>query len=240
MQPTARLRRILVLPASVAATLVALAYIGPTVQAAEDASSRMDRTDLPWIDAFRAFDAADRENPPHPGGVVFVGSSSIRLWDGLETQFDKLPIVVKRGFGGSRLSDCTEHLRRLVLAYRPRTVVLYAGENDLAEGATPQQVAESFTRFFEGVRTAQPETHIAYVSIKPSPLRLSLMPDIREANTLIRDRIAGLPNAQFIDVHALMLDGDGHPRPELYREDRLHLNADGYALWRREIAARLL
>ena len=72
-----------------------------------------------------------------PGGVLFVGSSSIRLWDGLEQDFQALPVVTKRGFGGSRLSDCSEHVSKLVLPYKPRLVIVYAGDNDLAEGATP-------------------------------------------------------------------------------------------------------
>ena len=193
----------------------------------------------PWKDAFDAFDAADKASPPREGGVVFVGSSSIRLWDGLETQFERLPVIVKRGFGGSHLSDCTKNLQRLVLAYKPRAVVVYAGENDLADGASPSDVLASFEKFAEGVRKAQPATHIAYLSIKPSPLRESLLPRIREANGLIRDYVATLDNAQFIDVHAKMVDAQGRARGEYYREDRLHLNADGYALWRREIAARL-
>jgi lysophospholipase L1-like esterase len=193
----------------------------------------------PWQEAFDAFAAADRANPPGTGGVVFVGSSSIRLWDGLETQFERLPVVLKRGFGGSHMADCAKHLQRLVLAYKPSTVVVYAGENDLADGATPEDVLASFKAFADGVRRAQPQTHIAYLSIKPSPLRESLMPRIRATNALIRDYVGSLENAQFIDVHTQMVDAQGHVRRELFREDHLHLNADGYALWRREIAARL-
>ena len=193
----------------------------------------------PWKEAFEAFDAADKANPPKEGGVVFVGSSSIRLWDGLETQFDRLPVIVKRGFGGSHLADCTKNLQRLVLAYKPRVVVVYAGENDLADGSTPEEVLANFERFAQGVRKAQPDTHIAYLSIKPSPLRENLLPRIRQANGLIRTYVGTLHNAQFIDVHSLMVDAMGQARREFFRDDRLHLNADGYALWRREIAARL-
>jgi len=213
--------------------------IASPARAAELSTSTAASAASPWQDAFDAFAAADRAHPPGAGGVVFVGSSSIRLWDGLETQFERLPNVLNRGFGGSQMSDCTKHLQRLVLSYKPSLVVVYAGENDLAAGATPESVLASFKAFADGVRRAQPQTHIAYVSIKPSPLRESLMPKIRATNGLIRDYVASLENAQFIDVHAQMLDAQGRARRELFGNDRLHLNADGYALWRREIAARL-
>jgi lysophospholipase L1-like esterase len=192
-----------------------------------------------WQAEFAAFSRADLDQPPQSGGVVFVGSSSIRLWDGLERAFARFPTVLKRGFGGSTMSDCAENVERLVTTYEPRTVVVYAGENDLAAGATPDDVLHSVRRFVADVRRRQPDTHLAFVSIKPSPLRAALLPAIREANARVSDFLAAVPNSQFIDVHSLMLDPAGAPRAELFSADQLHLNADGYALWRREINARL-
>jgi lysophospholipase L1-like esterase len=192
-----------------------------------------------WKESFEAFEAADRVNAPKPGGVLFVGSSSIRLWDSLEEDFRALPVVTKRGFGGSRLSDCSDHMSKLVLPYKPRLVVVYAGENDLAEGATPQEVLASFVRFVEGVRKDLPETRIAYVSIKPSPSRAALIEQARAANALIEAYSASTPNLDYIDVFSKMLGADGQPRPELFVADMLHLNRAGYALWRNEISARL-
>jgi lysophospholipase L1-like esterase len=226
---------------SVLGAVLVAGTLAAAAPAAEAESSTFAATSAasPWQDAFDAFAAADRANPPRAGGVVFVGSSSIRLWNGLETQFATLPNVLNRGFGGSQMSDCTKHLQRLVLAYKPSLVVVYAGENDLAAGATPESVLASFKAFADGVRGALPQTRIAYLSIKPSPLRESLMPKIRVTNGLIRDYVASLENARFIDVHAQMLDAQGKARRELFSKDLLHLNAEGYALWRREIAARL-
>lgn len=193
----------------------------------------------PWQSDFDAFAAADLRMPPARGGVVFVGSSSIRLWPALEQAFERFPAVLQRGFGGSTMNDCAEHVERLVLAYAPRTVVLYAGENDLAAGAAPAAVLASVQRFVERVRQEHPGAHLAYVSIKPSPLRAALLPSIQATNALVRDYFAGLANAQFVDVHAAMLDGEGRPRGELFGPDRLHMNAAGYALWRQELNARL-
>ncbi|OZI62307.1 SGNH/GDSL hydrolase family protein [Bordetella genomosp. 11] len=192
-----------------------------------------------WAESLAAFAAADQAHPPTPGGVLFVGSSSIRLWNGLETEFQSLPVVVKRGFGGSRMLDCARHLHQLVQPYKPRLVLVYAGDNDLAEGRTPEQVLQAFTAFVDGVRETMPATRIAYISIKPSPSRAALMPEIRQANALIRDYTLKTRNTDFIDIYTPMLNAAGQPRAELFRDDQLHLNTQGYALWKRIITAHL-
>ena len=192
-----------------------------------------------WQAAFDRFAADDALHPHPPGGVLFVGSSSIRLWNDLEDQFGNLPVVIKRGFGGSQLSDCVKHLSRLVLRYQPKTVLVYAGDNDLAAGTAPQEVLRRFVAFVDGVRAALPDTRIAYISIKPSPARVALLPEIRKTNALIRDYADQAPNVDYIDVYRPMLGADGLPRRELFRDDSLHLNADGYALWKRVIAPHL-
>jgi lysophospholipase L1-like esterase len=189
-----------------------------------------------WDAAFAAFAADDEAHPHAPGGVLFVGSSSIRLWSDLESQFNDLPVVIKRGFGGSQLSDCVKNLSRLVLRYRPHTVLVYAGDNDLATGSAPSEVLRRFTAFADGVHQALPDTEIFYISIKPSPARFMLLPQIRATNALIRDYADREGKVDYIDVFTPMLDASGRPRQELFRADALHLNADGYALWKRVIA----
>ena len=214
----------------------ASATSGSAAQGArESAAARAAR----WKVSFEQFDAADKAQAPQPGGVLFVGSSSIRLWDSLDQDFRSQPVLIKRGFGGSRLSDCSDHLARLVLPYKPRVVVVYAGDNDLAEGATPDEVLASFQRFVEGVRGALPDTHIAYLSIKPSPLRAALLPQVKVANELIRAYSAGVRDTAYIDIHGPMLGQDGRPRPELFGADMLHLNAAGYALWTQAVSRHL-
>ena len=126
-----------------------------------------------------------------------------------------------------------------MLPYKPRLVIVYAGDNDLAEGATPADVLSSFKRFVEAVHRDLPETRIAYVSIKPSPLRAQLLAQARATNELIGAYSATVPYLDYIDVFSKMVDADGRPRPELFGPDMLHLNRAGYALWRREISAHL-
>ena len=181
-----------------------------------------------------AFAAADREHAPPTGGILFVGSSSIRLWNDLEKQFG--PSIVKRAVGGSKMSDCTRYLDRLVFPYKPRQVVVYAGDNDLAEGIPPEDILISFQKFVDGVQRELPGTRISYISIKPSPARARLIPKIRETNHLIQKYTSENEKLEFIEVFTAMLDADGQPRADLFRADALHLNEAGYTLWRKIIA----
>lgn len=222
-----------------AAALATACWIAPAFAAVDTPAVVADDTTTPWKSAFDAFATDDAAHPHPPGGVLFVGSSSIRLWSDLEDQFRDLPVVIKRGFGGSQLSDCVKHLSRLVLRYRPRTVLVYAGDNDLAAGSAPSEVLHRFAAFAEGVHQALPDTEIFYISIKPSPARLALLPQIRATNALIRDYAERDGKVDYIDVFTPMLDASGRPRRELFRADALHLNADGYALWKRVIAPRV-
>ena len=192
-----------------------------------------------WKKELDAFAAADRQQMPPPGGVLFVGSSSIRFWTGLETAFADQPVVIKRGFGGSRLSESADLVHRLVLPYQPRLVVLYAGENDIHEGVSPQDLLAHFKRFVQQVQGALPATRVAFMAIKPSPSRLAFMAAMREANLLIQTHVLQHDNLDYIDVHTAMLDNDGRPRPELFVRDQLHLSAEGYGLWRQIVSAHL-
>ena len=184
-----------------------------------------------WQAELDAFARADAAHPPVEGGVLFVGSSTIRLWSTLERDFPAMPDIVNRGFGGSTMHDCSLLVDRLVLRYRPRQVVIYAGDNDLAQGATPQQVRQDLERFVTTVRSALPAARIAYISIKPSPAREALTPKMREANAVIAAYLKDLPGSDFIDVFTPMLDAHGEARADLFLPDRLHLNAAGYQLW---------
>jgi lysophospholipase L1-like esterase len=210
-------------------SFAAVLFAGLTIPARAQTSASAENL---WGDAFAAFSAADLQHAPPPGGVLFVGSSSIRLWDHLETDFHDAPVIIKRGFGGSRLTDCVKFLDRLVVQYHPRQVLLYAGDNDLAEGSTPEQILDRMKAFTEGVHKWLPRTKVTFISIKPSPARRALIPRVRAANALVRQYALEYGGIDYIDVFTPMLAADGSPRRELFREDALHLNSAGYALWR--------
>ncbi len=183
----------------------------------------------PWAKEMAAFEQADAGKPPAPGGIVFVGSSSIRLWD-LARAFPGLP-VINRGFGGSHIVDSVNRADLLVIRHKPRTVVFYAGDNDLAAGKTPRNVVEDFQAFVAKVHAQLPDTRIAFIGIKPSTQRWALIAKVREANALVRDFCTGNDRLGFVDVDGPMLGWDEKPRPELLAADGLHLTPKGYELW---------
>lgn len=183
-----------------------------------------------WEHDIQAFEASDRSNPPPANAVLFIGSSSIRMWSTLAQDFPGYR-VINRGFGGSDLDDSTAFADRIVTPYHPVAIVMYAGDNDLQNGDTPEQVRDDFAAFVAKVRQDQPQVPIAFISIKPSIARLALLPNIRKANQLIRTWSMTQKNVAFLDVAPAMLDAQGQPKPGLFREDGLHMNASGYALW---------
>jgi lysophospholipase L1-like esterase len=203
-------------------TVAGLAGAGPLAAGEEKKGS-------PWEAAIRRFEEQDRKQPPPQGGVLFVGSSSIRLWD-LAKSFPGLP-VLNRGFGGSQLADAVQFAPRIVLPHKPRVVVLYAGDNDIASGRTPEQVFEDYRRFVAVVHAGLPAARILFLAIKPSFARWRLVDRMRAANRLIQEHATTDPRLGFVDVHTPMLGADGQPRRELFQPDGLHLSAQGYELW---------
>ena len=191
-----------------------------------------------WESEIRTFESADKTNPPPPDAVLFVGSSSIRLWKTLAQDFREYH-VINRGFGGSEIADSVAFAERIVIPCRPKTIVLYAGDNDLAAGKSPQHVFAGFKAFVQKIQAALPGTRIAFLSIKPSPSRWHLAGEIKTANRMIGDFCRRKKRLIYIDVFHPMLGPDGKPRAELFVEDRLHLNPKGYALWTRIIRSRL-
>ncbi len=190
-----------------------------------------------WETDMQRFEAADAQSPPPRGGVLFIGSSSIRFWDMLAQDFPGVP-VINRGFGGSELRDSTWYADRIIVPYAPRQILIYAGDNDLNAGRTPQQLRADFIAFVERVRRDLPKAKIAYISNKPSPSRAQLLPVQREANTLIAAEAQRL-GVDYIDIFTPMLDASGQPDESLFIEDRLHMNRAGYVIWQRAIAPYL-
>jgi lysophospholipase L1-like esterase len=189
-----------------------------------------------WKDAIEAFEKQDARNPPHKQGILFVGSSSIRMWD-LKKSFPDLP-VINRGFGGSQICDATHYAEQLVIKHQPRVVVLYAGDNDIAAGKKSHQVQHDFREFVKMVQKGLPDTRIVFISIKPSVARWKLAEKMRKANGLIKSDCKKDEKLVFVDVWEAMLEG-GRPRKDLLRDDGLHMNDDGYAIWTKLVRPKL-
>jgi lysophospholipase L1-like esterase len=190
-----------------------------------------------WEAEIKKFEAQDRDQPPPVGGIVFVGSSSIRLWD-LAKSFPGRP-TINRGFGGSELADSVQYADRLVIKHKPRTVVLYAGDNDIAHGKAAEDVARDFGEFVKAVQAGVPGVKIVYIAIKPSLARWKLADEIKQANQLIAKACQADENLAFVDVWGPMLGEDGRPKKELFRADGLHLSEAGYKLWAKLVEPHL-
>ena len=172
-----------------------------------------------------------------PGGVLFVGSSSIRRWD-LERCFPGLG-ALNRGFGGSQLSDAVHYADQLMISCRPRLILLYEGDNDIAFGKSPSQIRDDFRELADRVLEALPETHLVFLTIKPSPARWERWPVMRETNRLIAEVCETDDRLEVLDVGTALLGDNGQPRAVLYREDGLHLNEAGYDRWSSVVRPRL-
>lgn len=210
--------------------LIALAMVSYRDSALGQSAATNRPHHLQYESAIRAFEAQDRTNPPPENAVLFIGSSSIRLWTNAPQQFPRHRII-NRGFGGSYLADSVALADRIVVPYNPKLIVLYAGDNDIAGGREPKQVLSAFQEFYRIVQRNLPDTTIAYLAIKPSPSRVGFMQQNREANRLIGEFISKNPGLKFVDVFTPLLGADGNPRAELFRKDMLHLNPTGYAIW---------
>ncbi|HEY1170685.1 MAG TPA: SGNH/GDSL hydrolase family protein [Verrucomicrobiae bacterium] len=177
-----------------------------------------------------ALENSDKTNKPPKNPIVFVGSSSIKKWTTLKQDFPKHK-VMNRGFGGSVISDSVAFADRIVTPYKPKMVVMYAGDNDIGGGKTPEMVTADFKAFTEKVWAADKKTKIAYIAIKPSIKRWNLVEKVKEANSLIETYCKSDKRLDFIDIFPAMLGADGKPRPEYLVADGLHMTPEGYQVW---------
>ncbi len=182
-----------------------------------------------WEKDIQAFEAWDAKNSFAADAVLFVGSSSIRMWQ-TQDLFPDLP-VINRGFGGSQISDVNQFAKRIVLRYAPRLIVFYAGDNDIAAGKSPEQVLKDYMAFARLVRATLPRTPIIYMSIKPSRSRWPLWPKMDKANSLIREFSINDTRLFYVDGASPFLGENGEPDDKFYLDDKLHLSAEGYNVW---------
>ncbi len=196
---------------------------------------------FPFWEEVQVFRAQDSLSFPQPNQVLFIGSSSFTRWTEVNKSFPKHTIL-NRAFGGSSLPDLIRYRYDILYPYEPKQIVIYCGENDLAASDTVsvQTVMNRFHLLFELIRFKYRNTPIAYVSMKPSPSRVHLLPKYVESNRLIKKYLTTKKKTAFIDVYNKMLNADGSPMADLFVEDKLHMNAKGYAIWKRIIEPYLL
>ena len=188
----------------------------------------------PFYSEILAFKKQDAEQKPPVNPILLVGSSSFTRWKDVKDYFPGYPIL-NRGFGGSTLVDVIRYTYDVILPYRPKQVIIYCGENDLAssDSVTATMVVQRFKTLFGMIRQNLPNAVIGFVSIKPSPSREKIQGKVKEANRQIALFLKKQKNAQFINIYPSMLDVSGRMREELFVEDRLHMKPEGYAIWKK-------
>lgn len=199
--------------------------------ATETFAQSYERANL-WQKEIDAFAEIDRRQTSPKDAVLFVGSSSFRKWDSLRNDFPKIN-VVNRGFGGSHIEDVNFYFDQIVTPFQPKMILLYAGENDVTAGKTTERVLEDFKSFVLKVKEKTPKSKIVFVSLKPSPARWELREKFQKTNALIKTEIEKIKDAKFVDVWTAMLNEKGEPKSELFIADKLHMNQQGYEIWRK-------
>lgn len=185
------------------------------------------------------FKAQDSIQAPPKDAIVFVGSSSFRLWKNIQDDFPG-HVIINRGFGGSSLPHVIDYADDIVVRYRPKQIVIYCGENDFSrDTVTSELVVQRFVTLFDYLRKKLPKAEIVYVSMKPSPRRQHLMPRIDAANRSIQAFLKTKRRTRYVDIWDAMLNADGTPRKGLFVADMLHMNSDGYAIWQKALAPHL-
>lgn len=188
-----------------------------------------------WEKEIAAIEKRQQDKAPVKEGIVFAGSSSVRLWD-LARSFPDWN-AINCGFGGSDVRDSTTFAKRIIVPHAPRAIVFYAGDNDIANGRSPQQVVEDYKAFCSEIHRELPKTEIYFIAIKPSVSRWKQYETQSKANALVRELSATDKRLHYIDVVKPMLGADGQPPADLFVKDGLHLSPKGYEIWAKEVKA---
>jgi lysophospholipase L1-like esterase len=194
-----------------------------------------------YYNDIQKFKKQDSAKMPPKNTILFIGSSSFTKWTDVQAYFPDYPII-NRAFGGSTLPEVIGYANDIIAPYHPKQVIIYCGENDLASSdtITPTIVLNRFKQLFEIIRKKSGNINIAYVSIKPSPIRKKNQIKAEQANELIRNFLKTKSKTGFIDVYHPMLLNERNINGQIFTSDSLHMNAKGYAIWKKAIQPYLL
>lgn len=195
----------------------------------------------PFRNDIQLFKKQDSLHFPGSGKILFIGSSSFTKWTDVQDYFPGHPII-NRGFGGSTLPDLIRYEDEIIFPYKPEQIVIYCGENDIAasDTITGKIVFQRFKKLFEDIRSKLPAVPIIYISMKPSPSRWEMRDRFIDGNKRIRKFLRKQKNTRFVNVWKPMLGKDGKPIENIFTADKLHMNAEGYAIWKKELEPFLL
>jgi lysophospholipase L1-like esterase len=200
-------------------------------------SQEYSRSNL-WQKEIDQFTEADQRQTPPNDAVLFVGSSSFRMWKNLRQDFPRYN-VINRSFGGSHLEDSIHYAAQVILPYNFKTVFIYAGDNDIASGKTVERVFTDYKTLVGIIHKSNPKAKIVYVAIKPSPSRREFWEKFQQMNSLVKAETVKDKRLFLADIWTPMLTANGEPREELYLSDRLHMKPAGFAIWREVMSKHL-
>lgn len=197
----------------------------PATKPAEAKAHDFDR----WEKEISAYEKADREKMPAKGGVLFIGSSTVRMWKTLDKDFPGYN-VINRGFGGSQIVDSTHFAERIIFPYEPKMIFLRAGGNDIHAGKSAKRVFDEYKAFVTKIHGRLPKTQIAYIALCPAPSRWAERDANKALNELVKEFSKNRPYLKYVETYDMSLTADGQAREELFLPDRLHFNAEGYKI----------
>lgn len=223
-------RKIKILVWLLALILMAVSWSG--LRLYQELNKRWSENPLVWEADIAALELATQKLSPPKNAIVFVGSSSIRFWDNLVTDMAPLPII-QQGFGGAKLNDLVHYADRIINAYKPIAVVVFAGSNDITHGdtKTPEKLLSTYKKLVTKIRLDRPSLPIYYIAITPSPRRWEMWPQVQATNAVLKDYSLRTPGLFFIDTESAMLGSDGKINKDNYSFDTLHLSEQGYSQW---------
>jgi Lysophospholipase L1 and related esterases len=198
------------------------------------------QTAAPFANEIAWFKKQDSIKPTPRKPILFIGSSSFTNWKDVQDYFPGYPIL-NRGFGGSSLPHLLLYADEIIFPYNPKQIVIYCGENDFGGGPhiTADSILTRFKRLHDYIRSKMPKVPIVYISMKPSPFRQKVLPQMQAANELIKAFANRTKRLEYIDVYSHMLNADGSIREDIFLSDKLHMNKQGYAIWQPLIAPYL-
>ena len=213
---------------------VLIVFLFTTVVQAQD-------TLAPFWKEIKAFKQQDSTQFPASNQILLIGSSSFTLWKDVQSYFPSYPIL-NRAFGGSKFVDLIRYRYDVIYPYQPKQILIYCGENDFAasDTITVDIVVQRFQTLYKLIRAKYKTVPLVYVSMKPSPSRLHLLSKYVEGNKRIKNWLATKPRTAFVNVYDAMLTKEGKPMPDIFKEDNLHMNAKGYAIWKKILRPYLM